>query len=126
MVLGVKTLQDEEGLDRAALVQTMTFFSRPCHLPRNLVLFCSLCSRFQHKETKKADPLTLMTMCFKEVGAVSSARPILDNLVVGMSKVKYPCVTIVVVDACIIAHQRLLVSVLSFFRELLPCLFFPA
>ncbi|CAN0265092.1 unnamed protein product, partial [Ectocarpus sp. 8 AP-2014] len=40
----------------------------------------------QHKETKKADPLTLMTMCFKEVGAVSSARPILDSLVVGMSK----------------------------------------
>lgn len=41
----------------------------------------------QHKENKKADPLTLMTMCFKEVGAVSSARPILDSLVVGMSKV---------------------------------------
>ncbi|CAB1104374.1 unnamed protein product [Ectocarpus sp. CCAP 1310/34] len=40
----------------------------------------------QHKETKKADPLTLMTMCFKEVGAVSSARPILDSLVIGMSK----------------------------------------
>lgn len=46
-------------------------------------------SPLQHKETKKADPLTLMTMCFKEVGAVSSARPILDNLVVGMSKVQY-------------------------------------
>lgn len=28
-----------------------------------------------------------MTMCFKEVGQVSSARSILDNLVVGMDKV---------------------------------------
>lgn len=36
---------------------------------------------------KKADPLTLMTMCFKEVGAVSSARAILDSLVVGINKV---------------------------------------
>lgn len=40
----------------------------------------------EHKEIKKADPLTLMTMCFKEVGAVSSARAILDSLVVGIDK----------------------------------------
>ncbi|CAM9714743.1 unnamed protein product [Ascophyllum nodosum] len=40
----------------------------------------------EYKEIKKADPLTLMTMCFKEVGALSSARAIMDNLVVGMDK----------------------------------------
>lgn len=57
-----------------------------------LLFSCAMDHRvnyFQHKENKKADPLTLMTMCFKEVGAVSSARPILDSLVVGMSKVRY-------------------------------------
>lgn len=50
-------------------------------------VFFRLLERPQHKENKKADPLTLMTMCFKEVGSVSSARPIMDSLVVGMNKV---------------------------------------
>ncbi|CAM9510083.1 unnamed protein product, partial [Discosporangium mesarthrocarpum] len=40
----------------------------------------------KHKEKKKDDPLTIMTMCFKEVGTESSIRPIMDNLVVGMDK----------------------------------------
>ena len=54
----------------------------------HLTLFFLDCFSPQYKEIKKADPLTLMTMCFKEVGALSSARAIMDNLVVGMDKVR--------------------------------------
>ncbi len=38
----------------------------------------------KHKKAKKVDPMRMMTMCFKEADPLSSLRPVLDELVIGL------------------------------------------
>ncbi len=38
----------------------------------------------KHKKAKKVDPMRVMTMCFKEASPLSSLRPVLDELVIGL------------------------------------------
>ncbi len=68
-------------IDCMGVIRTDPFILISDGVVSNIDLRCVIA---KHKKAKKVDPMRVMTICFKEADPLSSLRPVLDELTVGL------------------------------------------